>query len=159
MFREIHCPNVSTAVAGVWALLVPLAAGAKEVAYVYGHISAAGVVDGNPPFHQMLLTDTGDRGCSEFKAVVEGEGYSISSYRDTSITLDAAFLEPLNVIVFSLHQKVWTAPEKAALDAWIRDGGGILMYSDSAAGGSWQQVGIQNQRGQTAVNSILTAYR
>lgn len=158
LVRASHAVDILCVVAGAWAALGTFAAEAKDVAYIHGHISAAGVVDGNPPFHQMLLSDTGDRGCSEFKEVVENEGYTITSHRDTSVTLDPTFLAPFDVIVFGLHQKVWTAPEKAALDAWIHDGGGILMYSDSAAGGDWQQVGIQNQTGQTAVNSILTAY-
>lgn len=134
---------------------------AQNLAYIHGDVAADGTIpSGGNPFHQMLLTDTGDRGCSNFKALVEAEGYTINQYYDQATTLDTAFLEQFDAIIFGLHQKVWSAPEKLALDAWIRAGGGILMYSDSAAGGlfSSPNVGIDNDTGQTAVNSILSDY-
>lgn len=132
----------------------------KQVAYIYGDVAADGTIPSGaaPAFHQMLLSDTGNQGCSQFKALVEAEGYSIAQYYDQATTLDAAFLAPLDVIVFGLHQKVWPAAERAALDAWIRAGGGIFMYNDSAAGGLFSQVGIKNATGQMAVNSILGTY-
>lgn len=133
---------------------------AKSVAYIYGDVAEDGSIPSGAaaPFHQMLLTDTGNRGCSQFKAMVEGEGYTISQYYDQATTLNAAFLNPFDVVIFGLHQKVWPAAEQAALDTWLQAGGGIMMYSDSAAGGHYGQVGINNPTGQTAVNSILSNY-
>ncbi|WP_168442447.1 malectin domain-containing carbohydrate-binding protein [Pontiella desulfatans] len=133
---------------------------AKSVAYLHGDVAEDGTIPSGAAaaYDQMLLTDAGNTGCSQFKAMVEAEGYSISQHYDQTTLLDAAFLAPLDVVVFGLHQKVWTAPEKAALDDWIRAGGGILMYSDSAAGGKYNVVGIKNPTGQTAVNNILSAY-
>ncbi len=137
-----------------------LTAGAKDVAYLYGDVAADGTVPSSPPapFHQMLLSDTGNLGCSEFRDLVLAQGYTITSYYDQSTTLNASFLGGFDVVVFGLHQKVWSAAERAALDGWMRAGGGILMYSDSAAGGLHSTVGIENPVGQTAVNSILTDY-
>lgn len=140
--------------------LVQSVSATKNVAYIHGDVAADGTIPSGtaPPFHQMLLSDTGDHGCSQFKAMVEGEGYSISQYHDAATTLNAAFLNQFDVIIFGLHQKIWSAAERDVLDDWLRAGGGILMYSDSAAGGDWQQVGLNNQTGQAAVNSILSRY-
>lgn len=133
---------------------------AQNVAYLYGDVAADGTQPSGAaaPYDQMLLTDTGSTGCSQFKAMVEAEGYSISQHYDQTTTLNAAFLNQFQVIVFGLHQKLWSAAEKAALDVWIRAGGGILMFSDSAAGGRFNIVGINNPTGQNAVNNILSAY-
>jgi hypothetical protein len=139
---------------------LPPALLAQRVAYIYGDVAADGTIPSGaaPAFHQMLLTDTGGSGCSMFKAMVEAEGYSINQFYDQATTLNEAFLSQHDVIVFGLHQKVWSAVEKAALHNWMMAGGGILMYSDSAAGGNYQIVGIHNTVGQTAVNNVLTPY-
>ncbi len=132
----------------------------KNVAYIHGDVAQDGTVPSGDaaPYDQMLLTDTGNTGCSQFKALVEAQGYTISQHYDRATTLDAAFLEPFDVVIFGLHQKVWSTAEKTDLDAWIRNGGGILMYSDSAAGGKYNVVGINNPTGQNAVNNILSPY-
>ena len=133
---------------------------AQNFAYIYGDVLASGDIpsDGDAPYHQMRLSDTGNRGCSMFQEMVEGEGYTISEHYDQSTILNSAFLDGFDVIVFGLHQKIWSPVEKADLDSWIRGGGGIMMYSDSAAGGHYAQVGIGNTTGQSAVNNVLSAY-
>lgn len=133
---------------------------AKNIAYIYGDVSADGDIPSGSkdPFHQMLLTDTGIRGCSIFRAMVEGKGHTITQYYDAQTELTPEFLSQFDVIILSLHQKKWSAAEKSALDAWIRAGGSIFIYSDSAAGGLWSSVGAQNTVGQTAVNNIIAQY-
>lgn len=133
----------------------------KDVAYIHGDVAANGDTPSGEDveaYDPMLLTDTGRTGMSEFKLLVESQGYTITQHYDQETTLNAAFLGQFDVIVFGLHQKVWPPADQAALDAWIRGGGGILMYSDSAAGGLFSQVGIKNPIGQNAVNSILSNY-
>ncbi|MEM7391242.1 MAG: DUF4350 domain-containing protein [Verrucomicrobiota bacterium] len=132
----------------------------KQVAYIYGDVAGDGTIPSGAAaaYDPMLLTDTGATGCSEFRALIEGQGYVITQHYDQVTTLDAAFLEPFDVVVFGLHQKIWSGAEQTALDTWIRAGGGILMYNDSAAGGHFGTVGIGNTTGQQAVNSILSAY-
>lgn len=141
-------------------VLAPGLLAAKSVAYIYGDVAANGTMPsgGADPYDQMLLDDTGSKGLSIFKGMVEGEGYSITSHYDQSLTLNAAFLNQFDAIVFGLHQRVWNSTEQQALDLWIQAGGGILMYNDSAAGGHYGTVGIGNSTGQTAVNSILSNY-
>lgn len=137
-----------------------IATASKNVAYIYGDVSGLGAIPSGAatPYDQMLLTDSGNKGCSQFKTMVEAEGYTVSQHYDQSTTLNAAFLNQYDVIVFGLHQKIWSVSEKTALDSWIRAGGGILMYSDSAAGGHYSDVGINNPTGQNAVNNILSQY-
>lgn len=155
--------NARVRLRGSWLVFLLLVAPlvlAKQVAYIYGDIAADGSVpSGNEPaFHQMLLDDTGNRGCSEFRDLILNEGYGVTQHYDQAVTLNAGFLGQFDAIVFGLHQKIWSVAEKAALDEWINRGGGILMYSDSAAGGHYQQVGIKNETGQAAVNNVLNAY-
>ena len=149
--------------AGILAVLASAllcAEATRNVAYIHGDVAADGTIPSGTadPYDQMLLSDTGDKGCSQFKTMVEAEGYTISQHYDANTTLQAAFLDQFDVIVFGLHQKVWSPAEKTALDNWIRAGGGILMYSDSAAGGYYGSVGISNPTGQNVVNNILSAY-
>lgn len=134
--------------------------GGAIIAYIHGDVAEDGTVPSgaDAPFHQMLLDDTGNRGLSIFKGMVETEGHSIEQFYDQDTTLDAAFLDQFDVIIFSLHQKIWSAAEKTALDTWLQAGGGILIYSDSAAGGLYSQVGPQNPVGQTVVNNLISQY-
>jgi len=131
-----------------------------QVAYIYGDVSANGKIPSglDAPFHQMLITDTGPRGLSQFKSLVENQGYEITALYDQDTILSSAFLRQFDVLIFGLHQKIWPEPEKAALDAWLRAGGGMLIYSDSASGGLWSVVGAQNTVGQTVVNNLTSSY-
>jgi len=128
--------------------------------YIYGDVAADGTIPSSsaPAYDQMLLDDTGNTGLSQFKAMVESEGYTITQHYDANTVLDAAFLNQYEVIIFGLHQKIWSSQEKAALDTWLRAGGSALFYSDSAAGGLWSSVGPQNPVGQMAVNNVISAY-
>ena len=132
-WEQAGSPHRARGILGLGLLIAlgvsPEVPAAKQVAYIHGDVAADGTIPSRtePPYDPMLLTDTGSKGCSEFKAVVEGEGYAISQHYDQGTTLDAAFLGQFDVIGFGLHQKLWSSVEKAALDAWIRAGGGILM--------------------------------
>ena len=131
-----------------------------NIAYIYGDVSSNGNIPSgsDDPFHQMLLTDNGSRGLTQFRSLVEEEGHTIEQFYDEDTTLNANFLNQFDVVIFSLHQKIWSTAERNALDAWIQSGGGIFLYSDSAAGGRFSSVGAQNPVGQRAVNNITTRY-
>ncbi|MEM9160184.1 MAG: hypothetical protein AAGB46_14160, partial [Verrucomicrobiota bacterium] len=132
----------------------------KRIAYIHGDVSEAGTVpSGNAePYDQMLLTDSGNTGLSQFRELVEGEGYSIEQLYDQTITLDTNLLADFDVVIFGLHQKIWTSQEKNVLDQWIRSGGGVLIYSDSASGGKFNVVGAQNTVGQSVTNNLIGRY-
>ncbi|RBP49108.1 DUF4350 domain-containing protein [Arenicella xantha] len=140
-----------------WLTAVP----AAQVVYIHGGVSDEGIVldEGQgEAYDPMLLSDSGPKGLSEFKATIEAAGHSISSVRDKDTQLSASLLSDIDVLVFGLHQKIWSSSEKAVLDTWLRDGGGMLIYSDSAAGGNYREVGAQNPRGQTVTNNLISAY-
>ena len=134
--------------------------GAADIAYIHGDVSAAGIVPSGPEpaYDQMLLGDTGRTGLSQFKTLVESQGHSVSQYYDRQTTLNESFFAGLDVVIFGLHQNIWSASEKASLDSWLRAGGGMLIYSDSASGGLYSVVGAQNPVGQTVTNNLISQY-
>jgi hypothetical protein len=132
-----------------------------SIAYIHGRVANDGTVLAQgvgSPYDQMLLTDSGRTGLSEFKQLVEGQGHTISQFRDSSINLNAAFLNNHDVVIFGLHQKIWSSAEKTSLDSWLRAGGGMFIYSDSASGGFFGDVGAQNTTGQTVTNNLIAQY-
>ena len=137
---------------------------AGNIAYIHGDVSECGTTPSSAeqdnscedtPFDQMLIDDSGSRGLSEFADLVTGQGHTINQFYDMDTTLDAQFFEGLDVVVFSLHQKIWSVSERAALGAWLNDGGGMFIYSDSASGGLFSRVGGDNPVGQNATNNLL----
>ena len=146
------------------SLCLSVHAYAGNIAYIHGDISEAGFTPASSattgstePYDQMLLTDTGNTGLSRFKTIVEEQGHTIEQYYDEATVLDDLFLSDKDVIVFGLHQKIWSSAEKSALDSWLRQGGGMLIYSDSASGGFHRIVGAQNSVGQMASNNLIGA--
>ena len=136
---------------------------AESIAYIHGRVASNGTVLAvgvGEPFDQMLITDSGRTGLSLFRSFVEADGHTIEQFRDSSTVLDAAFLNQFDLVIFSLHQKIWSADEKAALDAWLRAGGGMFIYSDSASGGSFREVEgrAQNTVGQIVTNNLIAQY-
>ncbi len=136
---------------------------AGDIAYIHGRVAANGTVldegEGNP-FDQMLITDSGDKGLSKFKLLMESQGHSLVQFRDTSVSLNSDFLNNYDAVIFGLHQKIWSSAERSALDLWLKAGGGMFIYSDSASGGSFRQVpgGAQNPIGQNVTNNLIRQY-
>lgn len=141
-------------------LFVSSTVNAGRIAYIHGDIAADGTMPSGsaPAYDQMLLTDTGNTGLSQFKALVESEGHTITQHYDQTTSLTTVFLNSFDAIIFGLHQKIWTSNEKNNLDAWIRSGGGMLIYSDSASGGRFSIVGSDNPVGQTVTNNLIAQY-
>jgi len=133
---------------------------AASVAYIHGDVAADGTVPSGSaePYDQMLLEDTGRTGLSMFKNLVESQGHTISQHYDANTDLTASFLTSFDVVIFGLHQKIWSVSEKANLDTWLQAGGGVLIYSDSASGGRFNIVGAQNPVGQTVTNNLIAQY-
>jgi len=133
---------------------------AADVAYIHGDIAPDGTIPSGPadPYDQMLLTDTGNTGLSMFKQMVESQGHTISQFYDADTTLSSNFLANYDVVIFGLHQKLWSAEEKNTLNDWLELGGGMLIYSDSASGGFFREVGAQNTVGQTVTNNLIGQY-
>ena len=133
---------------------------AGRIAYIYGDIAADGTIPSGSaePYDQMLITDTGNTGLSQFRTLVESQGHSINQFYDQTTSLTTAFLSNFDAIIFGLHQKLWSNSEKNNLDIWLRNGGGMLIYSDSASGGLFSIVGGQNDVGQRVTNNLIAQY-
>jgi len=140
--------------------LLTIAAQAATIAYIHGDVGPHGEIPSGSAdaFHMMMPNDSGKLGISEFAEHIESEGHTLVPVYDAATTLDANFLSAYDAIIFGLHQKEWSAAEHKALHRWLEAGGRILMYSDSASGGHHKHVGLKNDTGQKAVNSILANY-
>lgn len=126
--------------------------------YIYGDVSAEGDVPSGekPAFHAMRLNDTSRLGMSDFKAAIEELGFEIEERYDAETEFTEALLKKYQVLILSSNQRLFTAPEVQAVHRWIRRGGGLIAWSDSAFGGHFGKVGIANTLGR-ASNNVITA--
>ncbi len=132
---------------------------AAEFLYIHGDVDENGQSPSKgKPFQQMLLSDNGPWGVSKFREMVEEKGHRIMPALDRETRLTADLLKTADVVVFSLHQKLWADDEREALHEWLGAGGTMIIFSDSAAGGLWSTVGPQNPVGQRAVNHLVSRY-
>ncbi|MEO1655078.1 MAG: hypothetical protein AAFU64_16140, partial [Bacteroidota bacterium] len=134
-----------------------------RVLYIHGNVDAGGFLPFQeeylgPPYEQMLLSDNGDFGMSQFKKAVEDLGFSIEEKYDQAITLNDSLLQFYDVIILGSNQKTWSAEEQEALNRHIRRGAGLLAYSDAGFGGAWFRdppAGLNNEQGRNS-NNLLT---
>lgn len=132
----------------------------QSVAYIHGDVAADGTIPSGSaaPYDQMLIDDSGNTGLTSFRSLVQSQGYTISQHYDVETTLDDAFLGAFDVVIFGLHQKMWSELEKDALRRWLNQGGGMMIYSDSASGGRFNIVGINNPVGRNVTNNLIAEY-
>lgn len=157
---NLYCANVFLLFSGLFGALVSSEAYSATVAYIHGDVAPDGTVPSGVqmPYDQMLLDDSGNTGLSMFKVLVETQGHTIDQFYDQQTELNSGFLNNKDVLIFGLHQKIWSTAEKAALDVWLNNGGGMFIYSDSASGGFFRIVGAQNPVGQTVTNNLIASY-
>jgi hypothetical protein len=127
------------------------------VLYLYGDVSDDGNIPSgkNEPYHQMRLIDTGSRGMSEFKEAVDEAGFTLSEKYDAAIELNEDLLNQYRVIIFGSNQRVFTKHEAESVAKWVKQGGGLIAWSDSAFGGHYRKVGVSNPTGRIS-NNIIT---
>ncbi len=119
-----------------------------SVLYLYGSVP--------PAIHQMRLSDPGKRGMSQFKAALVDVGLQVTEARDADITLNMATLNRYKVLILGSNNRRFTPMEQEAVAAWVRGGGGLVAWSDSAFGGSWAEGELGNTIGAQS-DSDLTA--
>lgn len=142
--------------AGICALLfVPVSAYAQlkqaastKVLYLYGSVP--------PAIHQMRLSSTQKRGMSQFKAAMVDVGLQVTEARDADITLNTATLSRYKVLILGSNNRRFTLKEQEAVSAWVRGGGGLVAWSDSAFGGDAAEGELGNTIGARS-DSDLTA--
>ena len=110
------------------------------------------------PFHQMRLNDTGRYGMSQFKEAIEDTGLNITEVYDAETTFDTSFLKDVDVLILGSNQKKFSKIEIESIHTWIKHGGGLIAWSDSAFGGHYKHVGIDNTLGRDSDNQITEAF-
>lgn len=101
---------------------------AANLLYVYG---------ASPPTlpgEQLLLSDSGGKGFSEFAAQIEAAGLTWAEALDSSLALTDAALAPYSVLVLSSNNRRFSAAEQQAVVNFVNRGGGLLIFSDAAFG-------------------------
>lgn len=133
---------------------------AQNVVYVYGDVSADGdIPSGNKPaFHQMRLNDTGRYGMSQFKSAIEETGLSIREVYDAETVLNETFLQTVDVLILASNQKTFSKEEVSNVINWVANGGGLVVWSDSAFGGHYKHVGLDNTAGRDSDNLIAESF-
>ncbi|MEM6884276.1 MAG: hypothetical protein AAF571_04535 [Verrucomicrobiota bacterium] len=133
---------------------------AQNVLHLYGDVSPEGDVPSGDkkPFHQMRFSETIFTGLSEFKKALEAVGLTPTEVYDQDITLSAETLKDVDVLMLGSNQKTFTADEIAAVHAWVEEGGGLIAWSDSAFGGHYAEVGLDNTAGRDSDNLIMSHY-
>ncbi len=141
-------------------LMSPALSAKPRILYLYGDVAADGSTPSGeqPPFHQMRLNDNGNRGMTQFREAIEAAGFDIREAYDAEVTIDADLLEPLSVLVLASNQRRFTADEAAALERWVKGGGGVIAWSDSAFGGHFREVGIGNTAGRDSDNDLMEQF-
>ncbi|UOQ68636.1 malectin domain-containing carbohydrate-binding protein [Hymenobacter volaticus] len=119
-----------------------------QVLYLYGSIP--------PSIHDMKLSDTGDRGMSQFNQVLLDAGFSTTQNLDASVTLDAATLNKYKVLILSSNNRRFTAAERTAVANWVNAGGGLIAWSDAAFG--WENGGLNSSEGSVSDNDLTQQF-
>lgn len=153
MVRRITQPRILASICAL--LLVPASAYAQSkqatstrVLYLYGSVP--------PAIHQMRLSDIGKRGMSQFKAALVDVGLQLTEARDANVTLNRETLNRYKVLILGSNNRRFTRTEQEAVAAWVRGGGGLVAWSDSAFGGDYAEGELGNTIGARS-DSDLTA--
>jgi hypothetical protein len=86
------------------------------------------------PGEQLLLSDAGGLGYSQFAEQIDAAGLNWIEMLDSDITLNEANLAPYSVLVLSSNNRRFSAAEQQAVVDFVNRGGGLLVYSDAAFG-------------------------
>ncbi|MGF1679593.1 MAG: hypothetical protein ACFCUX_10425 [Candidatus Methylacidiphilales bacterium] len=95
---------------------------------------------------------------SQFKAAIEETGLTIDEAYDVEVRLTPEFLAKHRVLILGSNQRRFTPDEASALDRWVRDGGGLVAWSDSAFGGEHSKVGMGNTKGLESNNDLTLQF-
>lgn len=106
----------------------------------------------------MLLEDAGPRGMSAFCAAIEAVGFEIRQAYDADVLFTDEYLAPWNVIILGSNQRRFSPDEADAVQRWVSAGGGLVAWSDSAFGGHFGKVGLDNPAGRDSDNDLTRQF-
>jgi len=146
------------------AILIGMAshtlADTPRLLYLYGDVAADGTLPSGDkePFHQMRLNDTGNRGMSQFNAAITHLGFELEEAYDAETQLTNKLLESIRVLILGSNQRRFSKEEAAAVKQHVEAGGGLVAWSDSAFGGFYAEVGMDNEAGRLSNNDLTSAF-
>jgi len=137
-----------------------LYSGPAQVLYLYGDVAADGTIPSGEaePFHQMRLDDEGPRGLSQLKQAIEEAGFTIEEAYDAEMVFNPETLSEVDVVILGSNQRRFSAEETEAVKHWVRKGGGLIAWSDSAFGGHFREVGLGNEAGRLSDNDLTVPF-
>ena len=95
---------------------------------------------------------------SQFTAAIRELGCEIDEAYDAEIRLNKETLRDIDVLILASNQRRFDAKEAATVNAWVRAGGGLVAWSDSAFGGLWKKVGVDNELGRLSDNDLTEPF-
>ncbi|WP_111708618.1 hypothetical protein [Lutibacter citreus] len=144
----------------IMVLCFPLFINAQSVLYVYGDVSADGDIPSGDkaPFQQMRLNDNGNEGMSQFLEALEEVKLKVSEVYDQEIEFTSKRLKNVDVLILASNQRMFSKDEAKAVYNWVKKGGGLVCWSDSAFGGKYDVVGVDNPLGRDSDNIIMEQF-
>jgi glucose/arabinose dehydrogenase/type 1 glutamine amidotransferase/regulation of enolase protein 1 (concanavalin A-like superfamily) len=79
------------------------------------------------PWHDEAIA----YGTPKIKAALEAKGMAVTVASDSSLFTDAGLAQFDAIIAFQINGDPWTAPEKAAMEKWMKAGGGIAAIHNA----------------------------
>ncbi|GAA5113650.1 hypothetical protein GCM10023339_18310 [Alloalcanivorax gelatiniphagus] len=120
-----------TALATVLALVGSVLLGAVVAAPAQAHEGHGHVLLYNEapagPWHDEAIA----YGTPKIKAALEAEGIAVTVASDSSLFTDEGLAQFDAIVAFQINGDPWTASEKAAMEKWMKAGGGIAAIHNA----------------------------
>lgn len=147
------------------ACVFPALAGPSNVLFVRGADRSGGFLEADNDAERTehlgdignMSTSNGNHGWFQLAQTLEGAGYSLTQISETAenesgpsdglpIAFDTMDLTSFDAIVFGSNNAVYTGAQVAAIESYIRGGGGAIFISDANFGGNWADASNSDQQ-------------
>jgi hypothetical protein len=132
-----------------------------RVLFVRGGPGTGGFLEGGADEQLSDIGDTstrpGNHGWGELAALLRADGFEVVQHiedpavRDATTVLASEQLASFDVVVLGSNNGTYGDADAAALETYVRDGGGVLFVSDANWGRDWQDAPASDQ-------SLLTPF-
>ncbi|MGF9753812.1 ThuA domain-containing protein [Microvirga sp. 0TCS3.31] len=123
--------TVGTALTAVFALVGSVLLGVATALPAQAHDGHGHVLLYNEapagPWHDEAIA----YGTPKIKAALEAKGMAVTVASDSSLFTDAGLAQFDAIVAFQINGDPWTAPEKAAMEKWMKAGGGIAAIHNA----------------------------
>jgi F5/8 type C domain len=122
---------------------------AERVLFIRGGDGTGGFLEGGSDDHLCDIDNfnlaAGNHGWAELVSLLRGEGYVVTQIKEGAATVGADLpvdlvnldLTPYKVIVFGSNNATYGVAAANKIEAFVRNGGGLLFISDANFGSNW----------------------